>query len=298
MPLVVLAAFLLAVLCAAPALADAADADRTAFEAAVARVGDAATSVTYPVAARPRARWRRNWRFHVAPYAWLAGTAGTIVSGGSETDIDVPFSEFSSRVNGGFQVYAEARYKRVFIAFDGTWAQLGDREQRRLFRTDLSIGQRLFDVRVGYEIYRRNLDGAANPRRGGWGRRVVADVFVGGRYWYTRQTLLVTGPKARVWKRESTDERWDPFVGARFDFDLTRRWGIGIRGDIGGFGVGDAAQFTWQFTGLVHYRLTRRISLFAGWRALAFDTIEGSGAQRNGQSLTLQGPVLGLGFSF
>jgi len=292
------AAFLAALLAVAPARADVPDADRTAFEAAVARLGDGATSVAYPVAARSRARWRRNWRFHVAPYAWLAGTAGTIVTEGDETDIDIPFSEFSSRANGGFQVEAEARYKRVFVAFDGTWAQLGEREQRRLFRTDVGIGQRLFDVRLGYEVYRRDLDGDLGPCCEGWGRRVVADVFLGARYWYTKSTLLVTGPRGRVWEKESTDERWDPFLGARIGFDLTRHWGFALRGDIGGFGIGGAAQFTWQVTAALGYRLTRRISLLGGWRALAFDTIEGSGSQRNGQSLTQQGPILGLRFSF
>ena len=71
-----------------------------------------------------------------------------------------------------------------------------------------------------------------------------------------------------------------------------------MRGDIGGFGIGDAAQLAWQLQGGVGYDVTRWMHIFVGWRALAFDTVEGSGTNRNGADLVQDGPLIGLGFSF
>ena len=61
---------------------------------------------------------------------------------------------------------------------------------------------------------------------------------------------------------------------------LSKRWLIALSGDLGGFGIGDAAQFTWQLEGEIGFRVTRWFNLFAEYRALSFDTIEGSGDQR------------------
>ena len=71
-----------------------------------------------------------------------------------------------------------------------------------------------------------------------------------------------------------------PFIGLRFMSPLSKRWLIALSGDLGGFGIGDAAQFTWQLEGEIGFRVTRWFNLFAEYRALSFDTIEGSGDQR------------------
>ena len=63
-----------------------------------------------------------EWSFKIAPYAWLAGTGGTIVTDGEETEFDLSFDEILKLTTGGFQINAQARYARYFLAFDGTWA--------------------------------------------------------------------------------------------------------------------------------------------------------------------------------
>ena len=34
-----------------------------------------------------------GWSFTIAPYAWLAGTGGTVVTNGEETDFDLSFHD-------------------------------------------------------------------------------------------------------------------------------------------------------------------------------------------------------------
>ena len=274
--------------------------DLLSFEAAARRVGDASCAPL--TGATVLKRWtparRSDWRFRVAPYGWLAGVDGTVVTKGEETDIDVPFSDLADRTNGGFQLYLEARWKKWFVAFDGTWAELGSKPGNELLGLDVEIRQRLFDVRFGYEVFRRSLDGVLDPCCEGWRRWVGIDAFIGARYWYTHETVTLTALGRPVKKSEGTDERWDPFFGARFGIDLTRRLGVFVRGDIGGFGLGNAAQLAWEASGGINIGLTRWLHLVLGYRAIYYDTIEGVGTQRSGQALTQHGPLIGVGFTF
>ena len=276
-------------------------ADLRSFEAAVAQVGDAScaprTEATVLRQWAPAAR-RSDWRFLVAPYGWLAGVQGTVVTEGVETEIDVPFSELADRTNAGFQLYLEARWKKWFVAFDGTWAELGDASGGALGGLDIVIRQRLFDIRMGYEVFRRSRDGVLDPCCEAWRRWIVVDAFVGARYWWTEQIVTLTALDRPLAKTQGTDERWDPFFGARFGIDLTRRLGFFVRGDIGGFGLGDAAQMAWQASGGINIDLTSWMHLGIGYRALYYDTIEGQGTQRSGQKLTQHGPLIGIGFTF
>lgn len=292
----VAALFILGACLAAPAIAKDASFDRAAFDTVIERVGDVCATRTV---ARGPAR-TKDLRFFIAPYGWLASVKGSAWASGEETEFEIPFSDIAEHVNGGFQLYAELRWRKWFIAFDGTWAKLQPTLDIPLFDVDLDITQRIFDVRVGYEVLRCTLDGHLDPRCEGWRRWIVADVFVGLRYWYTKLdvSLKGQGPIGIEGAIDGVDERWDPFVGARFGIDLTRRWSLVVRGDVGGFGIEDAAQLTWQVQGGVSYDVTQWMHVFMGWRAIGSDLVVGSGADKNGTDLIQHGPLFGLGFSF
>ena len=42
-----------------------------------------------------------GWSFKIAPYAWLAGTGGTVVTNGEETDFDLSFEDIFELTTGG-----------------------------------------------------------------------------------------------------------------------------------------------------------------------------------------------------
>jgi len=62
----------------------------------------------------------------------------TLVSAGDETNISIPFKDILDNLDGVFMVYAEARWRRWFGAFDGTWVSLGDAIEGELFEIDAS----------------------------------------------------------------------------------------------------------------------------------------------------------------
>ena len=91
------------------------------------------------------------------------------------------------------------------------------------------------------------------------------------------------------------DSRVDPFVGMRIAWDMSYRWAFGFEGDVGGFGIGDAARFSWQAQAKFGFRVSRRVTVFGGYRVLDYDTIEGDGPNRNGADLRQNGPIVGAG---
>ena len=68
-----------------------------------------------------------------------------------------------------------------------------------------------------------------------------------------------------------------------------------MRGDVGGFGISsDTSNFSWQAMAMIGYDITRRFSVWGGYRALSIDTEEGSGTKKNGVNVVLSGVILGL----
>jgi len=235
-----------------------------------------------------------KWDLFIAPYGWLTGVKGTVVTNGEETEIDVPFEDFLENVNAGLMLYFEARRNKLILAFDGTWANLGT-EVGGLLDLDIEIKQRIYDIRVGYEVHNTEIGDVIQRKEFSWQRRGVIDLFVGGRYFKTEPAITIKRPIGEDIVISGGESRVDPFVGMRIAWDMSYRWGIVFSGDIGGFGIGNAAQFSWQATAEVAFRVSRRVAIFGGYRVLDFDTVTGEGTDRNGTDLRQNGPIIGAG---
>jgi hypothetical protein len=227
-------------------------------------------------------------------YGWLASVRGTSFSDGERTDFSVAVEDLAERTKAAFQGLARIGWKGWFLTFDGTWATLEVDAQGRLVEDlKITIDQEIFDVRVGTELLR--LAPAAESERG-WTRPTALDISLGGRYFRTKMTAKLNWFTGEQTRTTSVSERWDPIVGLAFRHDLAERWPLRLTGDIGGFGIGNAARFTWQVGAYVGYRLGERFTLFGGWRVLHYDQTTGSGDDRNGTRITQHGPMIGFGF--
>ena len=123
---------------------------------------------------------------------------------------------------------------------------------------------------------------------------LVTDVYVGGRYTYLDADL--EGERVGILDVSESKDWVDPIIGARTTWDLSPRWLLSFRGDVGGFGV--ESDYVWQASGVVGYRLIPSFRLFAGYRAIEWDYDEKSGADRFEWDVTAHGPVLGVSWSF
>jgi hypothetical protein len=95
---------------------------------------------------------------------------------------------------------------------------------------------------------------------------------------------------------DTTIEFNTPIVGLRTSLDLTKRWTLTLRGDIGGFHV-EGVQSTYQLSGKIAYNFKIwKISsnVHAGYRYLWVHYDEDDIAIK----VRLRGPVVGIGFEF
>ncbi len=67
---------------------------------------------------------------------------------------------------------------------------------------------------------------------------------------------------------------------------------------IGGFGMDNASEFSWNTLAELGYDLSKRSSLWLGYRALGVDYKTGTEMYDLKFDLTISGPVLGEGFRF
>jgi hypothetical protein len=235
-----------------------------------------------------------EWSVVVSPYAWLSGVRGTAVSSDKEVDVDIAFSDILDVTEAGFMLYTEARWRKLFFGFDATWAELALESEGQIVDVAVGVDQAIYDVRIGYQVAnplfgREVPEGELNPAR--------TDLFIGARYFSTVPTLSIGLPGQEI-SFTDKDSRWDPFVGIRTGRAISRSWGFGFRGDIGGFGLGSAAEFTWQASFLFEYQTSKLVSFSGGYRLLAYDTVTGTGEERNGSDFLQHGPLIGAAFKF
>ena len=110
------------------------------------------------------------------------------------------------------------------------------------------------------------------------------DILAGARLWHLDyQMEQIGGP-------ELIDERstWvDPVVGARMLLDLPRGFGMELRGDVGGFGVG--SEFAWNVEVAFRGQVSENIGVEIGFRHLQTDYETGSGADELDWEMALAG---------
>lgn len=209
-----------------------------------------------------------RWSFTLEPFLWLAGIEGEGGDGSSPpVDIGENVSLFGS-IDGGFLLALEARAPdgRYSLLADGLYLSLADDEGSLQTDTDALM----FELGAGLPL--------------GSGSRWEA--IAGLRY----VELEFSSDVASV----TTDSRanWiDPWLGARGDIAFGERWGLKLRGDVGGFGVG--TQFTWQGVAALHAKLGESVRFDFGYRALSLDFDDDDDLEYDA---LIRGPFFGFAF--
>jgi hypothetical protein len=221
-----------------------------------------------------------HWKNFAALYGWAQAINGDMKIKGVETNVDVDFSDTFNALKFFFMGHYEG--------FKGDWGLMVDASYTQLEK-DIEhpggavSGRRQIKVNQG-------LVELAVPYRFAW-KPVVADAFVGGRYNGLYGEIAIPGRALEV----DDNVQWvDLFVGARVFIPLDKKWYIGLRGDIGGFGLGNASDLALNGLASVNYQVNDLFSMHAGYRAYYLKYNEG----QNEWNATQHGPWFGIGFSF
>ncbi len=262
-----------------------------------------------------------GWEFRVTPYAWAPSVNGEVTVRGQTADIDMSFWDLFDSGSSGAELdslaalmgYVEARNGRWGIYGDVVWGKFdfsGDTVKQRNPIANLNASARA-KAGLNYDITMAETGLAYEVAR--WGETsssTALDLLGGARYWNQELDLsLAVDASVDLGKlglersrsfavaRSGTLDWVDPFVGARVRHELTPGSELQLLGDIGGFGVG--SDLTWQlFAGYGFAFWQSNLHGLIGYRALAVDYSQGSGAKENNLDLILHGPVVGLSFQW
>jgi hypothetical protein len=230
------------------------------------------------------------WKFEVEPYVWLPAIQGDVIVRGRTADIDLDLGDTLELLFEDFKFAAmgraEARKGNLLLTLDLLYLNLEDEQSTaRGLETEVGLKLLITEFGAGYRLGTWPLSPDVLPA-------VAFDVLVGGRYVFLESSIDIDGgPRGGVDIERDVD--WiEPFVGGRFLLTLSKRITIGVRGDVGGFGVG--SDLTWNLVGGIQYQVSRQVALAGGYRALDIDYAQGSG----GLDVLMHGPLLGAVFRF
>ena len=217
----------------------------------------------------------------MAPYLWAIQV---------KTDLQAPilgpdgvtrrtsFNDVIDNFDGGFQVRAEGQGDRFGVFADFTYLGLANDATRPLFRADIDLDTRLFEVAGVWHFGEERFTGA--------------DVFAGLRYIDVDIGSVITpaGPLGVGPIRLDGGESFSDFMlGARYTWALSDRWGLTLRGD-GSWGDTEGA---WNASIMSNYKMQSGAWYF-GYRYLDVDAESGNIST----NLVIHGPEIGYGFKF
>lgn len=230
-----------------------------------------------------------EWQHAVTPYLWGSGMSGSTTVGTPlgplEANVDVGFDDIVRNLKmGGMFSYRGER---------GPWVVMTDAIYMKL-GADRQTGGGLLTVDARAEVEQIALEADVGYRISD---AVVA--FVGLRYNDIDTDLRVvrSGPGAGNSRAAGETASWvDPVVGVSAKFPLAERWALGLRGDVGGFGVG--SDLAWQAMVSVHWKASNGVEVVGGWRYLDVDYEDGRDANLFRYDVATSGPGLGVTFRF
>ena len=230
------------------------------------------------------------WKIRATASVWFPSLNGDqVLGGGTQFDIDIidqpdvqvaPRFELAFRrdrwtvLTSGFVfVMDESATASDSFTASGTTINAGD-------RVSYDINFWSADVLLAYRVGTVPIDNsgesgvAESPfvvQRSDVG--LFFDVTAGARVWHLDYTMDQIGGPSLI----DENEFWaDPVVGGRMSLDLPHGFGLELRGDVGGFGVG--SEFAWNIEVAFKAELADNIGAEVGFRHLQSRYETGSGS--------------------
>ncbi len=231
----------------------------------------------------------KDWGFSITPYALLAAQSTDV--GGEK--IRQSFSDLSSMTNAGFQIVGAVRYKKLTATFDGTFATLGAKESVGPLDVDLTIQQKIFDIKAAYTLY-DNYEFGADEVLKGWS----LDFAIGGKYWLNdvdvNYKLVINDTPILDDKSNTGLEWWDLMVGFRTRFAISPKFLLSVAYNAGGFGIGKSSKFSHDFSYVNSFKVSKIVLVNAGFRGFHYERND-DGVETK---VNVLGPLLGATIMF
>jgi hypothetical protein len=247
-----------------------------------------------------------EWRFTLTPYIWLpsvsgsmkftppAGTgSGTLAAAAASVsgDADVSSNDYLSNLQFAGMLSFEVAKGRWSILSDILYVDFSDSNRDATIPgagagvkvyADTGLQAMIFEIAGAYSVYK--------------GEQGNFDMLLGMRYAGIegKVDLNAIGPDGRTYypRIKESLNFYDPIVGFKGNFLLTKNWFMPYYFDIGGFSVD--SDLTMQAYAGIGYRFTDWFSMSLGYRYLYYDF----GSTKLVEDITLHGGLLGFVFNF
>jgi len=234
-----------------------------------------------------------DWRFIISPYAWLAGQATDV--GGEK--IRQSFNDVVSLTNAGFQLNTVVMYKKWIFLADGTFANLGSNIEQGPLTVDMEIKQFILDLKLGYlvlsDIEKDDVESVIR----GW----ALEANAGAKYWKNDVAVdykVAIGSPPIEGGFTEPQAWWDLMIGLKARFILSRSVLLSVAVNGGGFGMGNSSEFSYDFAYLNTFKVSKLISVTAGYRTFRYRREDGEGEDLLETTVNAFGPLLGVSFVF
>jgi hypothetical protein len=223
------------------------------------------------------------WQFQITPNVWFPGISGYVSAQGAITYRNLSLPDLFDTYDYGGGIYFEGRKDKWAFFIEPNFYNLSTESKAGGFTANIDLDEWIVEFGGAYQF-------ADLPIESNQG--VMFDILLGGRYWSVENDIDISGFPRRV-----DSKGWvDPFVGLRVRMNFTENLYLMARGDIGGFGLG--SHFSWQYIFELGYRFTPNLSLMIGYRFLDVNYDHGTGDNYFEYDVTMQGPMVGLSFTF
>ena len=225
----------------------------------------------------------REWNATLSVYLWAASMFNNV--GGDETGVS--FEDVLNNLDFALMARANVDWNRFTLLVDYFNADVEAKRTTSLYRADVEVKEDILDVRLGYLIIDRPMaDGKP-------GIRLIGEM--GARYWDLRLDAKATLPPLPEAELARVSEKWwDFLVGLRAEWMYTEKVGLSLEGNVGGFDMGDSAQYDYELAFYFHYRFAKHAAVVLGYRFLQYRRKTESEEFKQ----TITGPVIGVSFPF
>lgn len=233
----------------------------------------------------PASAQEDNWEFRATAYGWIAGLTGTIETPVGEFQAEVGFGDILESLDIAFLGAFEARYKKLSLITDLQYFNLStgvELPTGALFSGGEANSETV--IWSNYVTYALFSNDTVRFDAGGGFRYTFADIDVG---------LVGQEPMSDV-SIAADGDYVDLLLAARLSGNFTDKiYGYAF-GDVGGFGIENSSDLTWQLAGALGYRLTNRWSVLGGYRHISikreFSLVD--------TTTTVSGPFIGFQAAF
>ena len=228
-----------------------------------------------------------RWSVSLEPYALITSIDGDASVGRvTGTDVEVDFGTILETLDFAAMVHVE-------VFRDDRWGAVLDYGFMNL-SADISTARGgVVDAKVHQGVLEAFL--VRRFRRG----PNSFDVYAGVRWWDNDIDVGVDPAVLPGTLESEVKEDWvDPVIGARWHHELSDRWQLSLRGDVGGFSV--ASEFSAAIGVSAFYRFQSKLALELAYRATWVDYDDGT-RQMPGYfayDTVTHGPLIGLVVNF